>query len=493
MHNLKSFIQNNTLICWVIGFQIFRFLILPFVGLMPQDAYYFLYGQNLSLSYFDHPGMIGYLLRLFSEIFGKSVFVIKFTDFTITTCTILAFYKLASYFLSKRKTERVLVLITSTLFISILSFNSTPDVPLLLFWTLSLMCLYNAIFEEKKWYWIFAGIVMGLAFNSKYTAVLLPLGLIAFLIFSNKYRKLLFSPWLWLSILISILVMFPVFLWNYQHDFASFTFQSSERTSSISEFEISPTNFLGAIAHQLLLLLPVLFFVMITFTYKYFKKALIKFKIPQAKTLFLLAFFIPTFVGFFSIAPIYWVKLNWMMPSYITGIILAGMFISKKLVKTQIVFSVVFHLLMLVQILFYVFPIKSDDTWIGWKELAFETENLQKKFPNTFVFSDDNYKTSACLNFFMNQKVYAQNIIGLPALHFDYLGDDLSNLDSKNALFIDSDKRFFDKKKKEEFHPELKNYFEKVTEIAPIIISINGKEVRKFWVFYCENYQSKNQ
>lgn len=463
------------------------------MGLMPQDAYYFLYGQNLSLSYFDHPGMIGYLLRLFSEIFGKSVFVIKFTDFTITTFTILAFYKLASYFLSKRKTERALILITSALFISILSFNSTPDVPLLLFWTLSLICLYKAIFEEKKWFWIFAGIAMGLAFNSKYTAVLLQLGLIAFLIFSNKYRKLLFSPWLWFSILISILVMFPVFFWNYQHDFASFAFQSSERTSSISEFEISPTNFLGAIAHQLLLLLPVLFLVMITFTFKYFKKALTKFKIPQAKTLFLLAFFIPTFVGFFSITPIYWVKLNWMMPSYITGIILAGMFISKKLVKTQIVFSVVFHLLVLVQILFYVFPIKSDDTWIGWKELAFETENLQKKFPNTFVFSDDNYKTSACLNFFMNQKVYAQNIVGMPALHFDYLGDDLSNLDGKNALFIDSDKRFIDKKKKEEIHPELKNYFEKVTQIEPIIISINGKEVRKFWVFYCENYQSKNQ
>jgi hypothetical protein len=491
MHNLKSFIQNNTLICWVIGFQIFRFLILPFVGLMPQDAYYFLYGQNLSLSYFDHPGMIGYLLRLFSEIFGKSVFVIKFTDFTITTCTILAFYKLASYFLSKRKTERALVLITSSLFISILSFNSTPDVPLLLFWTLSLMCLYNAIFEEKKWYWIFAGIVMGLAFNSKYTAVLLPLGLIAFLIFSNKYRKLLFSPWLWLSILISILVMFPVFLWNYQHDFASFTFQSSERTSSISEFEISPTNFLGAIAHQLLLLLPVLFFVLITFTYKYFKKALIKFKIPQAKTLFLLAFFIPTFVGFFSITPIYWVKLNWMMPSYITGIILSGIFISKKLVKTQIIFSVVFHLLVLVQILFYVLPIKSDDTWIGWNELAIETKNLQKKYPNTFVFSDDNYKTSACLNFFMNQKVYAQNIIGLPALHFDYLGDDLSNLNGKNAIFIDSDKRFKDHKMKGDLNPELKYYFQKITEIQPIIIKKDGREVRKFWVFYCENYLAK--
>ncbi len=458
---------------------------------MPQDAYYFLYGQNLSLSYFDHPGMIGYLLRLFSEIFGKTVFVIKLTDFTITTFTILAFYKLASYFLSKNKAIKALILLTSTLFISILSFNSTPDVPLLLFWTLSLICLYKAIFEDNKKYWIFAGIAMGLAFNSKYTALLLQFGLIAFLLFSTDYRKILKSPWLWLSILISILVMFPVFWWNYQHDFASFTFQSSERTSSISEFKISPTNFFGAIAHQLLLLLPVLFLVFVTFTYKYIKRAILKFKIPQAKTLFLLAFFIPTFVGFFSITPIYWVKLNWMMPSYITGIILAGMFIKQKLIKTQLVFSVIFHVLILVQVLFYVVPIKSDDTWIGWKELALETEKLQEKYPNSFVFSDDNYKTSSSLNFYMNQKVYAQNIIGLPALHFDYLGDDLSKLNSKNALFIDSDKRFNDAKKKEELHPELKHYFEKITELEPIIIKINEKEVRKFWVFYCENYQSK--
>ena len=40
--------------------QFFSYM-LPFMGLMPQDAYYYLYGQNLSLSYFDHPGMIGHL------------------------------------------------------------------------------------------------------------------------------------------------------------------------------------------------------------------------------------------------------------------------------------------------------------------------------------------------------------------------------------------------------------------------------------------------
>lgn len=490
MNKINHFIKNNKAFSWVLGFQLFRLLLLPFMGLMPQDAYYYLYGQNLSLSYFDHPGMIGYILRFFTDIFGQSIFVVKFADFVITSLTILSFYKLASYFLSKEKLHRAIVLLASTLFVSILSFNSTPDVPLLLFWSVSLICLYKAIFEEKKWFWILGGIAMGLAFNSKYTAILLQIGLIAFLLFSNKYRKLLFSPWVWISLLLSIAITFPVWYWNYQNNFASFAFQSSQRTSSITEFKISPKKFFGAIGHQLFLLLPVLFLIFITFTYKYIKRALLQFKIPQAKTLFLLAFFIPTFVGFFSLTPIYWVKLNWMMPSYITGIILAGMFISNKLLKTQIIFSVVFHVLLSLQVLFYIAPIKSDDTWVGWKELALETKKLQEKHPNTFIFSDDNYKTSACLNFFMDDKVYAQNIIGLPALHFDYLGDDLSALKNKNAIFIDSDKRFKNDDKKGNHHKLLDNYFEKVIELTPIIVKINSKKTRKFWVFYCKNYKA---
>ncbi|MDA9339709.1 glycosyltransferase family 39 protein [Polaribacter sp.] len=488
---IKLLIHTHKIFIWIVGFQIFRLLLLPFMGLMPQDAYYYLYGQNLSLSYFDHPGMIGYLLRFFTTLFGTSVFVVKFADFFITSITIFSFYKLASYFLSKQKLQRALVLISSTIFISILSFNSTPDVPLLLFWTLSLLCLYKAIFEDKKWFFILGGIAMGMAFNSKYTAILLQIGLVLFLLFSNKYRKLLVSPWLLASLAISVLVTFPVWYWNYQNEFASFVFQSSERTSSITKFNISPKYFFGAIGHQVLLLLPILFLVFITFTFKYCKRALLKFKIPQAKTLFLLAFFVPTFVGFFALTPIYWVKLNWMMPSYITGIILAGMFISKKLLKLQVVFSIVFHLLVSLQILFYLVPIKSDDTWVGWKELGEEISALKEKKETTFIFSNDNYKTSAALNFFMDEKVYAQNIIGLPALHFDYLGDDLTALKGRNALFVDSDKRFKNELLLEKENPLLKSHFKTVTQLAPIIIKINERESRKFWIFFCTDYQPK--
>ena len=105
------------------------------------------------------------------------------------------------------------------------------------------------------------------------------------------------------------------------------------------------------------------------------------------------------------------------------------------------------------------------------------------------MFSADSYKTSALLNFYLPQKVYAQNIIGLPALQFDYLGDDLSKLNTKNALYIDSDKRFKDSNKRGEILPkEMKNHFNNIRELDPIIIKKGSREIRKFWVFYCEDY-----
>ncbi len=488
MNYLLSFIKNKPTLSWILGYQLFRFLLLPFMGLMPQDAYYYMYGQNLSLSYFDHPGMIGYQLRLFSEVFGQSVFVIKLSDFVISSLTIFVFYKLAIKFTSNYKANIATLLLTSTLFISILSFNSTPDVPLLLFWSLSVFFLYKAIFEEKKLYWLLGGIAMGLAFDSKYTALLLQIGLLAFLCFSNTHRKLLLSPWLWICLTISILTTAPIWIWNYENDFVSFLFQSTQRTGSISKFKLNFGFFFGAIGHQLFLLVPILFGVFWLFTYKYVKRALTKFKLPSTKILFLLAFFIPTFVGFFCLTPIYWVKLNWMMPSYITGIILASFFISKKLIKYQLIFSVTLHLLIALQVVFYIVPVKSDDTWVGWKELTTETKLLKEKYPNSFIFSDDNYKTSACLSFYSDEKIYAQNIIGKHALHFDYLGDDLNTLNGKNGLFIDSDKRFKNSKKKKNTEPLLNKHFKKVTQLDPIIIKTNGKATRKYWVFYCEEY-----
>src|SRR5690606_40206973 len=64
---------------------------------------------------------------------------------------------------------------------------------------------------------------------------------------------------------------------------------------------------------------------------------------------------------------LYWVKLNWTMPAYITGILLAVQYIPLKWVRVQIITSLIFHFAFLIQVLFYPIPIRSDDTWWGWR------------------------------------------------------------------------------------------------------------------------------
>ncbi len=69
-----------------------------------------------------------------------------------------------------------------------------------------------------------------------------------------------------------------------------------------------------------------------------------------------------------------------MMPAYITGIIIAGMIMQQEVDKSSNITSILVHVLIAVQILFYLVPIKSDDTWVGWKELA-RKQKIARKIP----------------------------------------------------------------------------------------------------------------
>jgi 4-amino-4-deoxy-L-arabinose transferase-like glycosyltransferase len=477
--------EHKLLTVAVLIILLLRVAFIGLMGLMPQDAYYSFYGEHPALSYFDHPPAIAYLLKTFTTIFGRKVFAIKLADTFVTLLTLCSFYKLAGYFLSPRRTDNALLILFSTLMVTILSLVSTPDVPLLLCWTLSLLCLYKAIFQSKQVWWILAGICMGLTFDSKYTGLLVPAGVILFLILSNKYRRLFLSSQSWLAVLFFGMTISPVIIWNVRNNFASFRFQSSERVNS---FHINVIDFLGVAGHQAAVLMPVLLFALCWLVYRIIKKYTWRIATIPQKKLFLLCFFIPVFAGFFLVSFVTWVKLNWMMPAYITGIILIAPYFSKQLIRWQLCVALVVHLGLAIEILFYPVAVKSDDIWMGWESLAHDVKVLRQQYPQDFIFSADDYKTSAILNFYMNEMVYGQNILGRPALQFDYIGTDLNRLKGRNALFINSLPDVKDDEDEKNFVADLNGYFDNIVPLAPIVIQKNGKVVRKFLVYRCENY-----
>ena len=49
------------------------------------------------------------------------------------------------------------------------------------------------------------------------------------IVFGRPYRRLLGDPHLYLAAIVSIAMLTPVFVWNLQHEFASFSFHLSDR------------------------------------------------------------------------------------------------------------------------------------------------------------------------------------------------------------------------------------------------------------------------
>ena len=474
-----------------IGILVIRLLAIVLMGPMPQDAYYFFYAQHPALSYFDHPPAIAYLLKAFTWVLGQNVFAIKLADSVLTALTSLAVYQLALKFFPKYGSKKVIVLFLSTLMVSILSLVSTPDTPLLFFWTLSLLALYNAIFKEKKVWWLIAGVLMGLAFDSKYTAVFLPFGMLLFLLLSNSKRKYLGSIGPWLSCLTMVVVGLPVIIWNVSNHFASFAFQGSQRMNDVAALQIKPKFLLGLLGHQLFLLVPVLFIGILYTIYKLIKTYGRQLHKISPEQIFLLCFFLPIFLAFLSLSPIYWIKINWMMPAYVTGTLLAASYISIKWMRIQLIASFIIHFALLIELVFYPVPIKSDDTWIGWKTLYNAVEVVKKQQNAAFIFSADNYKTSAELNLYSQDGfIYGENVIGKNALQFDFIGTNLDLLKGKDAIYVDSDPSFKDSKPSSVLPSEVLPYFTSVTQLSPILINLNGKPVRKFFVYRCKGYKS---
>ncbi|MBK7697125.1 MAG: hypothetical protein IPI30_23325, partial [Saprospiraceae bacterium] len=101
-----------------------------------------------------------------------------------------------------------------------------------------------------------------------------------------------------------------------------------------------------------------------------------------------------------------------MFPAYISGIILVSRFVSINQLKYQTIISVFLHFAVAIEIIFYPVPVKSDDTWWGWEKLSQEVKIISDQHKDAFIFSDDGYKTTAILNFYLDKKVYGSNILG---------------------------------------------------------------------------------
>jgi len=286
-----------------------------------DESYYWVWGQNLSLSYYDHPPLIAYLIRL-AIMLGNSEFFVRLPALVTTTITLFIVYTMAKKIFDEKVANIAILLAIACPIIEAVFFVVTPDSPLLMFWALTLYCFYIGIFEDKVKYIYLAGIFSGGALLSKYTAVLIFPSLFMFLITSKRHWQYLLRKDVYLAFILALLIASPVIIWNYEHGWVSFLFQLHHGMDSTRIFNLD--LFFEYWGSQFLVGGPILFCAIMYYLIRYFKTNL-----GNDKLAFLVWPLIFT-LGFFGYYGLFkHMEGNWPSPAYLSGFIFLAYWLNK--------------------------------------------------------------------------------------------------------------------------------------------------------------------
>jgi 4-amino-4-deoxy-L-arabinose transferase-like glycosyltransferase len=204
----------------------------------PDEAYYWLWGQHLSLSYYDHPPLTAWMQRVAAELFGWNRFSLRvMTLASFAGCLAILWYW-ARRLAGRQPAFRVFLggLIAWLSVPMVLRYQGLahPDHWLILFGvaTAHFWALFIERLEagEKAWRFYYAGCVaLGFAGLSKYNAVFIGAGFAAWVFLSPVGRRLLASPHLWLGGALAAAMQAPVLIWNTAHDWPSMQYNLQDR------------------------------------------------------------------------------------------------------------------------------------------------------------------------------------------------------------------------------------------------------------------------
>jgi len=217
----------------IAAFLVGHLLLAAWIPPMEDELYYWTWAKDLQWSYFDHPPLTAYLIRVSTAVLGDSIFAIRLPACLLSTGVVVLLAGLA--------TGRLLLLLLLATPIFLLgSILMTPDVPLLFCWTLYLVWLAGICRSFASWNddpisrvycgspvsatrWAAGGAILGLGILSKYTMLLaVPCTLLALLALA-RWRA--WAGGFALGLAVATLVAAPVVIFNWQHDFAPLAFQ----------------------------------------------------------------------------------------------------------------------------------------------------------------------------------------------------------------------------------------------------------------------------
>jgi 4-amino-4-deoxy-L-arabinose transferase-like glycosyltransferase len=192
-----------------------RLVVAAVTPLAPDEAYYWVWSRVLQPGYLDHPPMIAFFIRAGSLLAGENAFGIRLLGpIGIALASLMLADAANRLFPAERPGAWAAALFNATLVVGVGGILATPDTPLLVFWCAALWALARLHAAGDGRWWLAFGLFCGLALLSKYTAVLLGAGAVAWIAFSRPAWRWWRDWRLYAGGVLALLVFAPVIAWN---------------------------------------------------------------------------------------------------------------------------------------------------------------------------------------------------------------------------------------------------------------------------------------
>lgn len=433
---------------------VFKILFANWIPLTSDEAYFITWGKNLDYGYYDHTPFVGWLLAAFLTV-SDAVWWLRMPAILLPLFVSWAIYKI----LDKRNVESALIVSLAYLAapVSIINVLITTDTPLIYFSFISAWFFYKAsISEEAKKqsaYYLLTGLFLGLAFFSKYFAVLLGIAYGLYIVFFQRNKKG-FNGLLLILMMVAPFVITNI-TWNYNNCWNNILFNLFNRTSQIDNPLVSLASYI--------LILGYLYFPFLIVLWGENRKKLQA--VPKDKFIqvFLWLSVFPLLIFFFLLFRKQ-IGLHWLLSFYpFIFIALAKVLNHQQWKKTAyllIGFSVIHLALISTVLLLPVNHFENKDEAqqnliIGKhpREVFSQIEQYREKY----IIASVSYGMASVASYYTGNRVY---VIGEGSVHAreDDSFIDYSELDGKNIIIIkrtasnlDSLREFFVNSKRKTF------------------------------------------